>query len=227
MVLCSAAFVMRRAGRGRRDARPRPAHHPASAVAASSSGATTSTCFSAGDAWLASRVTTLRALVRADLRCRFSGAIIRSALEIGYHDGFTRHAGSPIVDANLPTSAWTARHATPPRRGRRAARRTKKDARCTQRARIPVKEVSHELRVQIKEIARHGQRIDCNIDMTGPAHAGTSRVAQWMPPPPDAMPRMSTCTIARLPAYGRMAAMAAASAAESLNFGITIAPLHV
>jgi hypothetical protein len=31
--------------------------------------------------------------------------------------------------------------------------RTKKDARCTQRARIPVKEVSHELQAQIKEIA--------------------------------------------------------------------------
>ncbi|WP_126285753.1 hypothetical protein [Burkholderia stagnalis] len=70
--------------------------------------------------------------------------------------------------------------------------RAKKDARCTQRARIPVKEVSHELRVQIKDIARVGQRIDFDIDMTamsGPrirqaraaaphAHAGTSRVEQ-------------------------------------------------
>jgi len=36
---------------------------------------------------------------------------------------------------------------------RRAVRRTKKDARCTQRARIPVKEVSHELQAQIKEFA--------------------------------------------------------------------------
>lgn len=113
-----------------------------------------------------------------------------------------------------------------PRRDRRETQRIKKDARCKQRARIPVKEVSHELQAQIKEFARHGQRIDFNIDMTGFAHAGTSRVEQWMPPPPDAMPRMSTCTIARFPAYGRIAATAAASAAASLNFGITIAPLQ-
>ncbi|WP_146756313.1 hypothetical protein [Burkholderia cepacia] len=49
------------------------------------------------------------------------------------------------------------------RRGRRHA---KKDARCRQRARIPVKEVSHELQAQIKEIACNGQRIDFHIDMT-------------------------------------------------------------
>ncbi|WP_124570457.1 hypothetical protein [Burkholderia sp. Bp8984] len=67
--------------------------------------------------------------------------------------------------------------------GLRTARRAKKDARCTQRARIPVKEVSHELRVQIKEIACNKQRIDFNIDMTGCTHAGTPSVEQRMPPP--------------------------------------------
>lgn len=137
-----------------------------------------------------------------------------------------------------PRAAWRGRYA--PASGRHRPR-AKKGARCTQRTRIPVKEVSHELRIQIKEIARAGQRIDFDIDMTstsGPragqsraaaprAHAGTSRVEQWMPPPPDAMPRMSTWTIARFPAYGRMAATAAASAAPSLNFGTMIAPLQV
>ncbi|KWF26062.1 hypothetical protein WT56_20815 [Burkholderia pseudomultivorans] len=41
--------------------------------------------------------------------------------------------------------------------------RDKKNARCKQRARIPVKEVSHELRAQIKEIARGRQRSDFDI----------------------------------------------------------------
>ncbi|CAG9253842.1 hypothetical protein BDI4_40022 [Burkholderia diffusa] len=49
------------------------------------------------------------------------------------------------------------------------ARFGKKDARCTQRARIPVKEVSHELRVQNKGIARNGQRSDSDIDIARPA----------------------------------------------------------
>jgi len=41
----------------------------------------------------------------------------------------------------------------------------KKNARCTQRARIPVKEVSHELRVQHKRSARAEQRSDRDIDI--------------------------------------------------------------
>ncbi|WP_196786423.1 hypothetical protein [Burkholderia diffusa] len=55
-----------------------------------------------------------------------------------------------------------------------------KNARCTQRARIPVKEVSHELRVQNKSIARGGQRSDSDIDIACPVmslHASTDNAA--------------------------------------------------
>ena len=61
---------------------------------ASSINAATATGFDASDAWFASSVMTLRASIRADIRCWFSGAIIRSSLEIWYHDGFARHAGA-------------------------------------------------------------------------------------------------------------------------------------
>ncbi|MBY4714243.1 hypothetical protein [Burkholderia cepacia] len=70
------------------------------------------------------------------------------------------------------------------RRGaRREMRHSKKDARCTQRARIPVKEVSHELRVQIAEIARDRQRIDFHIDMPWRAYAARPCVEQRIPSP--------------------------------------------
>lgn len=44
-------------------------------------------------------------------------------------------------------------------------RSTQKNARCKQRARIPVKEVSHELRVQNKRIGGRRQRTDRHIDI--------------------------------------------------------------
>lgn len=61
-------------------------------------------------------------------------------------------------------------------RGAMAGGTRKKDARCTQRARIPVKEVLHKLRPQGAEISRDGQRIDFDIDMTGHAFVESSRV---------------------------------------------------
>ncbi|WP_155628158.1 hypothetical protein [Burkholderia territorii] len=53
--------------------------------------------------------------------------------------------------------------------GGRDGVRGKKDARCTQRARIPVKEVSHELRAQNKSFAGGRQRSDSDIDIARPA----------------------------------------------------------
>ncbi|SOT39134.1 hypothetical protein F01_200001 [Burkholderia cenocepacia] len=41
--------------------------------------------------------------------------------------------------------------------------------------------MSHELRSQIKEIGRHGQRIDFHIDMTRRVHAGTWPVEPRVP----------------------------------------------
>lgn len=100
-------------------------------------------------------------------------------MEIGMPSRLTvenPHFWTGYIDTRTITDVSHARLQAESRLGTRrsspgSGRSTQKNARCKQRARIPVKEVSHELRVQSKEIARNRQRIDFHIDMTAYAHA--------------------------------------------------------
>lgn len=74
------------------------------ATAASSISAATSFAREASDAWLASRVTIFLGAIRAAIRSWFSGAIMRSALEIWYQEGLLFQAGLPMASPKVLAS---------------------------------------------------------------------------------------------------------------------------
>ncbi|MCY1465656.1 hypothetical protein D9M71_838350 [compost metagenome] len=63
---------------------------------------------------------TLRALRRADMACWFSGAIIRSRLDIWYQLGLCLHAGSLMLSPKVPASGafWVTPMTKPSSSGR-------------------------------------------------------------------------------------------------------------